>query len=1026
MQSTPPGPPTNTIIQKVHEKFWSSLDSDPDQAELIRLNRGIDPSKFSDHICTPNLASRVASFEALRESFSPEELEAAGTHEREVGGELIPAGALLRATVFFRYMGPDRTTLYVRAHKRNCRGVKHQPFGLDRLQKGDVAAIVEGEFKAIALWSLGMPAISSPGTSAFVGERFEVLKRALKRAQVRQVTIVFDNADQVSEYLEGGRANPKFKEDEARRYGVERDAIKLGRRLEVARVEAGYARLPRSARVDGEADVDGSLIARRLTAGKLRDLLTNPLDESAFREAIGAAANASVTKALHDGELRRRGCEATWTRPGLRLVVEHEPKKGNRKARLGVRVFLGARETLTDDVPWSSGKSWRTLAEEVGETLDLPTDSVLALFRDFREEIEEPPASPDGDGSVAEVLGRMYCARAHDIAKLEVSKGIFVPVQVCNRRIRLVREIRVGGRDQRRFYEIRVDGGARPATLQLAHRAVATTRTVLEALHEVCGADLQLSPEHATSVIKALQEIDKPECVEVPGHTGWDANGRYHTPSVIIHDDGRIEERRGPFYVAGFDEDVREHIRREGRTHRWMRADLVVPPETKVERESLNREFFDAFLAAYEQNTVLLLLSVYVLSIIVGRPDAGLEDLRSGLRALFWLHGPTSSGKTTATRYALCLQGYYWAPGSLVDGGASNAFLDDISDHLRNAVLAIDDLAGKGKSEQQVIGAIMRWADGSDRGRALKSGRARLEKILRSIYLITTEGSPPGPSAAQARVASFEHGGHKNDFGAYAYLDVTGPTGPQVGADFVSFVVRRTTVRSLRTRLDKLKKLWLGLAGLGPNHGRVSEAMAQLSLAAETWFGFMVESAAMPRLEADLFIAGFYNYLVEQLPLQLRRVTNLRESQEVLRRLYQLDASRGDVIAVRIDGRYVPRQGGTWAEERRTDLVAFENTDASELIVLLDVALRRLRVETGWKSQNGKMAIARELREDGLLLPARDGRLDRDRQINGRRVKAFVLDLNRVETRLGGEVELDEPDIDDDGAAASGEAEFVL
>jgi DNA primase len=124
--------------------------------------------------------------------------------------------------------------------------------------------LTEGEFKAAALYQLGIPAIAIPGISSFGDKHFDRLVEILRESGVKKVTIIFDNE------IKDDPAFPNYKEKPADRWDADywtyMMAYKLGRVEGQVRFITRCGRLPDEWRQNGKIDFDGAL-----ALGKTKD-----------------------------------------------------------------------------------------------------------------------------------------------------------------------------------------------------------------------------------------------------------------------------------------------------------------------------------------------------------------------------------------------------------------------------------------------------------------------------------------------------------------------------------------------------------------------------------------------------------------------------------------------------------------------------------------------------------------------------------------------------------------------------------
>lgn len=263
---------------EVHETFFDHLTPSPALEELVSLNRAYRPANHRDVVRCASRSDVRTAIEKTIAAFTPEAAEEASLLERDAGGQLIVPGQLLRARVLYCNRDAAGAVLSVQPERRNLKGQAGLPFGLQSFTDATRPLIlVEGQADALALIARGRQAVALGGIRNFVGGKFKTLVGLLREARVSEIVVLFDNPLQDRPYLhEPLRANPKYKESLAARHHPQEVAIQQGHLLEAEGFKVGYVHLPDAARVDGEADVDGALVARTLTDGGLSALLGAP------------------------------------------------------------------------------------------------------------------------------------------------------------------------------------------------------------------------------------------------------------------------------------------------------------------------------------------------------------------------------------------------------------------------------------------------------------------------------------------------------------------------------------------------------------------------------------------------------------------------------------------------------------------------------------------------------------------------------------------------------------------------------
>lgn len=244
-----------------HPIYSAFLNSDlctliPEDREHLRTHRGfpdetIDSGRFKS--ARPENAQIV---EALQTQFGRDELIDAGLlsvreGRVEVNRQLVEPGHIL-----IPYLCDDRTMCYhLRRHKHGFKGV---PVNFYCAGAGEELVLAESEFKAVASYCLGYPAVGVPGISSFVREHFDRLIRHINSNNVTRVIVCFDNE------IKNDPAFPNFKADPEKRWDTQYYAALMAIRIAEngGTVETAVATLPDAWRVQGKIDIDGALAAR--------------------------------------------------------------------------------------------------------------------------------------------------------------------------------------------------------------------------------------------------------------------------------------------------------------------------------------------------------------------------------------------------------------------------------------------------------------------------------------------------------------------------------------------------------------------------------------------------------------------------------------------------------------------------------------------------------------------------------------------------------------------------------------------
>lgn len=164
---------------------------------------------------------------------------------------------LLKPNVLIPYLDADGNAYKIRPHKM---GLPDDPIKIycDKLITsaiGDTLVITEGEFKAAALFQLGIPCVAVPGISSYVKTRLPELVEFMKATAFANIIILFDREI---------KDNPKFesyKPDVTKRHDTAIYSYLMAKALKDASMpfDVRIGELPESWMIQGKADLDGAL-----------------------------------------------------------------------------------------------------------------------------------------------------------------------------------------------------------------------------------------------------------------------------------------------------------------------------------------------------------------------------------------------------------------------------------------------------------------------------------------------------------------------------------------------------------------------------------------------------------------------------------------------------------------------------------------------------------------------------------------------------------------------------------------------
>lgn len=202
----------------------------------------------------------TGTVEALRETFTDADLKDAGIIV-EINGCLACNPQLTEDRVLIPYLDKSGAVVHLRPHKLGFKGIPIHPYCLLFLKDNpEEIVLTEGEFKAAALYQLGIPAIAIPGISSFGEKYFDQLVETLREYGVKKVTVIFDNE------IKDDPTLPNYKEKPADRWDTDYWTYMMAYKLGQARFIARCGRLPDEWRQSGKIDFDGAL-----ALGKTKD-----------------------------------------------------------------------------------------------------------------------------------------------------------------------------------------------------------------------------------------------------------------------------------------------------------------------------------------------------------------------------------------------------------------------------------------------------------------------------------------------------------------------------------------------------------------------------------------------------------------------------------------------------------------------------------------------------------------------------------------------------------------------------------
>ncbi len=226
----------------------------------LRAKRGFTDSTIDLLKFRSGGQQMVEIIEKLREKFPDIDLKDAGI-VIEVNGSLACNSILLEDRILIPYLDEHNKVYHLRPHKSGFKGLPIHPYcRLFLKEHPSEIVITEGEFKAAALYQMGIPAIAIPGISSFADKNYERLIELLRENGVKKVIIIFDNE------IKDDPAFPNFKEKPVDRYDTDFWSYMMTYKLGREGFTARCGKLPDEWRIQGKIDFDGAL-----AAGKTKD-----------------------------------------------------------------------------------------------------------------------------------------------------------------------------------------------------------------------------------------------------------------------------------------------------------------------------------------------------------------------------------------------------------------------------------------------------------------------------------------------------------------------------------------------------------------------------------------------------------------------------------------------------------------------------------------------------------------------------------------------------------------------------------
>lgn len=287
--SSPEEPSTKT---KIYDRLIELTNLTEEHREEFHRKRG-----FNDQIIDLLKFRSGGEYlndvlQQLEQEFAKEELIEAGLLIEKNGATFIN-NQLTEGRVLIPYLDETGQHCYhLRPHKLGFEEIPVQPYCSFLLKnQPEHVILTEGEFKAAALLQWGIPAIAIPGTSSFGGVNYDRLVEALKQADVKKVTVIFDSEDKSNpEY-------PNFKEKIEDRYDTQYWSYMMGYKLGKSGFLTRVGWLPEEWRDNGKIDFDGALAQGR-TRAEIEKVIKEAKTSKEFLESLDEEAKRIVKRKI--------------------------------------------------------------------------------------------------------------------------------------------------------------------------------------------------------------------------------------------------------------------------------------------------------------------------------------------------------------------------------------------------------------------------------------------------------------------------------------------------------------------------------------------------------------------------------------------------------------------------------------------------------------------------------------------------------------------------------------------------------
>lgn len=290
-EGTTRNPSGKQTIRNIYERFIALTTLTDIHRQQLKDKRGFTLNTIETFKLRSGGPQVEGIFAKLQEEFAVTDLYASGLMV-EVNGCANINAQLLDDRVLIPYLDERGLAYHLRPHKLGFQGIPSEVFSRFLLkERPEHVVITEGEFKAIALWQWGIPALAVPGVSSFGAKNLDRLVDLLREYGVKSVTVVFDNE------IKDNPAYPNFKEKAEDRYDTQFWSYMMAYKLERSGFIARVGWLPDGWRQNGKIDFDGAL-AQGHTREEIQAVIDGALTHKEYLDSLPEEALRIVKRKI--------------------------------------------------------------------------------------------------------------------------------------------------------------------------------------------------------------------------------------------------------------------------------------------------------------------------------------------------------------------------------------------------------------------------------------------------------------------------------------------------------------------------------------------------------------------------------------------------------------------------------------------------------------------------------------------------------------------------------------------------------